>query len=471
MNFNFFEKKDVFLRKYYHIKMENKITIIGAGLAGSLLSIILAKRGFEVEIFEKRQDMRTQKVEAGRSINLALSHRGLKGLERAGIGKEILQEAIPMYGRVLHATNGQLTNVPYGKDKTEFINSISRSGLNIALLEMTKKFKNIHINFAHELIEVDLDAQIYTFENKNDKKTQKHYAQKVLAADGAGSILRNAIKNKIDFKENIDFLAHGYKELHISPTEKNGFKIEKNALHIWPRGQYMLIALPNLDGSFTCTLFFPNHGENSFDTLNTDEKIKDFFEENFADTIVLMPDLVSQFQKNPVGVLGTVRCNPWNFEDKVLLLGDAAHAIVPFYGQGMNCAFEDCVFLDDLIEQYYQEGNKNSWLDIFQKFNEFRPKQANAIADLALENFYEMRDGTASSAFLRKRALENILENHYPDYHSKYSLVTFHPEVSYSEAHRIGNFQDNFLLNLCEKIEDIKEIDVEKIYWEMKNQL
>lgn len=448
--------------------MENKITIIGAGLAGSLLSIILAKRGFQVEIFEKRQDMRTQKVEAGRSINLALSHRGLKGLERAGIGNEILQEAIPMYGRVLHALNGQLTSVPYGKDTTEFINSISRSGLNIALLNLAEKFENITINFAHELVEVDLDTQNYTFENKNNQTKKVHFAQKVLAADGAGSLLRNAIKNKIDFQENIDFLPHGYKELHIPSTENNGFQIEKNALHIWPRGQYMLIALPNLDGSFTCTLFFPNHGENSFDTLNNDEKVKDFFEKNFADTIDLIPNLVNEFQKNPVGMLGTVRCKPWNFEDKVLLLGDAAHAIVPFYGQGMNCAFEDCVFLDDLIQEYYQDNNPKSWLDIFEKFNELRPKQANAIADLALENFYEMRDGTAEPAFLRKRELEHLLENNYADYHSKYSLVTFHPEVPYADAHRIGNFQDNFLLELCRKNENIKQFDIEKIYQEIK---
>lgn len=448
--------------------MENKITIIGAGLAGSLLSIILAKRGFEVEIFEKRKDMRTQKVEAGRSINLALSHRGLKGLERAGIGKEILQEAIPMYGRMLHAINGNLTAVPYGKDASEFINSISRSGLNIALLNLAEKFDNIHINFAHELVEADLDAQTYTFEDKNNQTTKKHYAKKVLAADGAGSILRNAIKNKIKFEENIDFLAHGYKELHIPPAENNQFQIEKNALHIWPRGQYMLIALPNLDGSFTCTLFFPNHGENSFDTLNTDEKIKDFFNQNFADTMVLIPNLVQEFQKNPVGMLGTVRCSPWNFEDKVLLLGDAAHAIVPFYGQGMNCAFEDCVFLDDLIEKYYQKNDENSWLKICQIFNELRPKEANAIADLALENFYEMRDGTAEPAFLRKRELENILENKYTDYHSKYSLVTFHPEIPYSEAHKRGNFQDNFLLELCRKTENIKDINTENIYMEIK---
>ncbi len=448
--------------------MENKITIIGAGLAGSLLAIILAKKGFEVEVFEKRKDMRTQKVEAGRSINLALSHRGLKGLERAGIGQEILQEAIPMYGRMLHAVNGNLIAVPYGKNKSEFINSISRGGLNIALLNLAEKFENIHINFAHELTEADLDSQTYTFEDKNNQTTKKYHAKKVLAADGAGSLLRNAIKNKIKFEENIDFLLHGYKELHIPAAENNQFQIEKNALHIWPRGQYMLIALPNLDGSFTCTLFFPNHGENSFDTLNTDEKIKDFFEKNFADTMILIPNLVQEFQKNPVGMLGTVRCSPWNFEDKILLLGDAAHAIVPFYGQGMNCAFEDCVFLDDLIDTYYQKNDADSWLKVCEKFNDFRPKEANAIADLALENFYEMRDGTAEPAFLRKRELENILENKYNEYHSKYSLVTFHPEVPYSEAHQRGNFQDNFLLELCRKNENIKDINIEEIYQALK---
>jgi kynurenine 3-monooxygenase len=440
-----------------------RITLIGAGLAGSLLAIILAKRGYQVEIFEKRNDMRKQKVEAGRSINLALSHRGLRGLERAGIGKEILENAVKMPCRMLHTIDNQLLKVPYGKNENEYINSISRAGLNIVLLNLAEKFENITIHFGYELTEADIPEQTYTFFNKNNQKTEKYKFQRVLATDGAGSVLRKGLKFQSNFKESVDFLEHGYKELTILPDENGNFKMEKNALHIWPRGAYMLIALPNLDGSFTCTLFFPNEGENSFATLNTDEKIKDFFEKNFNDALNLLPNLIEDFKQNPVGVLGTVRCNPWHFEDKLLLLGDAAHAIVPFYGQGMNCSFEDCVLLDDLIEKY--EGN---WQQIFEIFNQIRPKDTNAIADLALENFYEMRDGTAEPAFLRKRQLENILENKYTDYHSKYSLVTFQPDVPYSEAHQKGNFQDQYLLDLCKNIENIQELNVENIYQDLK---
>lgn len=465
-----------------------KITLFGAGLSGSLLAIFLAKKGYEVTIFEKRADMRHAKVERGRSINLALSARGIRGLEKAGIAQEVLTQAIPMYGRMLHDTQGNLMEVPYGKNKTEYINSVSRTGLNIALLNLCDTFANIKIRFEHELISADLRTQEYTFKHKEQDFTQ--IIPHAIGTDGAGSVLRKALKKVLEdengvldeqsdknFKESITFLEHGYKELTILPnenakTEKERFLMEKNALHIWPRGSYMLIALANLDGSFTCTLFFPNHGENSFEELNTKEKINAFFEAKFKDTLTLIPDLAEQFLRNPVGNLGTVRCSPWFYKDRLLLLGDSAHAIVPFYGQGMNCAFEDCIFLDEFLQKNTENNHNNEKTNLektFEDFFAYRKPNADAIAELALENFYEMRDKTANPAFLRKRQLEHKLENMFEDYHSKYSLVTFHPEIPYTEAHRLGNAQDEFLISLCTPDDIfIEGFNLKKLYKTLK---
>jgi kynurenine 3-monooxygenase len=441
------------------------ITLIGAGLSGSLLAIYLAKRGYQVEVFEKRGDMRKMAVEAGRSINLALSARGIRALQDVGIADTVLQTAIPMYGRMLHSTEGALTFVRYGKDDSEYINSISRAGLNQALLEVADEFPNVNFHFQHVLSEVDLEANQLIFNDLQNNSFKKIHSDLNICTDGAGSVVRQAMVKKGITQETVEFLSHGYKELNIPASAKGDFQMEKNALHIWPRGTYMLIALPNADGSFTCTLFFPNEGEISFAGLDTVEKVKAFFQEKFADSIPLIPHLTEEFLHNPVGLLGTVRSKPWHFEDKFLLLGDSAHAIVPFYGQGMNCCFEDCFYLDKIIEK--SDGN---WQKIFSEFEQMRKPNADAIAELALENFIEMRDGTANPAFLRKRQLENILENQYTDYHSKYSLVTFHPEVSYVEAHRRGNWQDAFLLKICESIQSIDELNMEEIYSRLKSE-
>lgn len=440
------------------------INIIGAGLTGSLLAIFLAKRGYAVHVYEKRADMRKMKVEAGRSINLALSSRGIRALQQAGIAQEVLQHAIPMYGRMLHALQGTLTYVPYGKDESEHINSISRSGLNMALLDLAESFPNITLHFGYALERVDLVQGISYLKVMAGKEGDilEAKADHTFGTDGAGSVIRQAMETLPDFVQGAEFLAHGYKELTVPSTEDAGFQMEKNALHIWPRGTYMLIALPNLDGSFTCTLFFPNRGEYSFDTLKNPEQIQAFFEKTFPDTIALIPNLMHEFQHNPVGVLGTVKCAPWHFEDKFLLLGDAAHAIVPFYGQGMNASFEDCIELMPYLEA------SADWLKAFEDFGKMRKPNADAIADLAVENFYEMRDGTAQPAFLRMRQLESLLESQYPDYLSKYSMVTFHPEVPYSVAKARGNAQNTYLLALCEKHEDILEIDLKQVYEDLK---
>jgi len=442
--------------------MSSSINIIGAGLTGSLLAIYLAKRGYTVEVYEKRGDMRQTVVEAGRSINLALSSRGIGALEQAGIAEEVLQYAIPMQGRMLHAIQGALTYVPYGKDASEHINSISRSGLNIALLNLAESFANVHLHFSHTLTKADL-AEGKSYFQTAQGETVEAEAAHTFGTDGAGSVIRQAMEILPEFQQSTEFLPHGYKELTIPANALGAFQMECNALHIWPRGTYMLIGLPNLDGSFTCTLFFPMHGENSFDTLKTPEQVSTFFKQVFPDTLALMPDLVHDFQHNPVGLLGTVRCFPWHYGDKFLLLGDAAHAIVPFYGQGMNASFEDCVALMANLEE--AEGD---WGKTFEAFDKARKPDTDAIASLAVENFYEMRDGTAHPAFLRMRQLESLLEAQYPDYHSKYSMVTFHPEIPYSIAQQRGNAQNAYLLALCEKHEDVLEINTTDVYQALK---
>jgi kynurenine 3-monooxygenase len=442
------------------------ISIIGAGLSGALLAIYLGKKGYQVEVFEKRGDMRKVAVEAGRSINLALSNRGLMALRDLGIEKEVLKEAIPMYGRMLHALDGHLTFVRYGKDDSEYINSISRSGLNIALLNVADEFPNVNFHFNQLLERVDFDSNELIFKHILTNSLHKEKSDVTIGTDGAGSALRQAMIKQGICDETVDFLSHGYKELNIPAGNGGGFLIEKNALHIWPRGTYMLIALPNADGSFTCTLFFPNEGEISFAGLDDSQKVDDFFQQQFADSIPLIPDLKKEFLHNPVGLLGTVHTSRWHFEDKFLLLGDSAHAIVPFYGQGMNCCFEDCYFFNQLMEK-----NGDDWGKTFQEFEAMRKPNSDAIAELALENFIEMRDSTAEPAFLLKRQVEFMLENKYQDYHSKYSLVTFHPEFSYVQAHAIGNAQDEYLLKVCQKASSIAHLNTEEIYQHIKTQI
>ncbi|WP_299455773.1 NAD(P)/FAD-dependent oxidoreductase [uncultured Microscilla sp.] len=445
-----------------------KIIIVGAGLAGSLLSIYMARRGFQVEVYEKRPDMRKADISAGRSINLALSHRGIRALERANIAKQILADAIPMRGRMLHSVEGALTFVPYGKDDSEYINSISRGGLNIALMNIAEAYDKVSFMFNEACESVDFEAGTIELKNTQSGESRQIKGEVIIGADGAGSAIRAAIDGRLkeqdDFQNTTEFLAHGYKELTIPPGEAGAFLIDKNSLHIWPRGSYMLIALPNLDGSFTCTLFFPNEGENSFATLDTPDKVKAFFEATFADAVPYLPELTQEFFDNPTGLLGTVRCYPWHFGGKAVLVGDAAHAIVPFYGQGMNASFEDCIAFDECLEKYGNEG----WQKVFEEYQTLRKANSDAIATLAVENFYEMRDGVADPAFLRKRQLERMLENKYDDYHSKYSMVTFNPAISYAEAHKRGNRQNEFLLEVCRKVDSVDELNVDEIYAQLK---
>ncbi len=438
---------------------KQKVIIIGAGLSGSLLAIYLAKKQIECEIYEARADLRTEKLSAGRSINLALSNRGIAALKEVGLDEYMLAEAMPMFGRMIHAVDGQKKLLPYSGRKGEYINSVSRGGLNIALINEAEKYDGVKFFFNHQCHHIDYKSDRIYF-SINLKEPNDVAFDSVIATDGAGSAARNSMLHgavsRFDFSQK--WLEHGYKELHIPPSENGDFQMEKNALHIWARGSFMMIALPNFDGSFTCTLFLAHTGENSFEQLKDEKSLLEFFEKYFADAIPLMTDLTTDFFANSVGNLGTIKCFPWNVGGKSLLLGDSAHAVVPFYGQGMNASFEDCRILNQLIDKHGTD-----WKSIFDEFTNTRKPNADAIAEMAEENFYEMRDAVAGPVFQRKRELETKLEQTFPDYFSKYSMVTFREDLPYSVAKEKGNAQDKLLMEICAKVENIGEIDLREV--------
>ncbi len=416
--------------------MKKDITIIGAGLVGSLLSIYLAKRGHKVSIYERRGDMRLEKMSAGRSINLALSDRGLLALDKVGLSEEIKQIAIPMHGRQIHNLDGSTAFQPYGKEG-QYINSVSRATLNMKLMDLAEQH-GVEIHFNHKCISIDWKKKQITFELSNSElRTQN--SELIFGSDGdfsAARLQHQLQHDKFDYQQY--YIDCGYKELTIPPTVSGDFAMEINALHIWPRKDYMLIALPNLDKSFTCTLFFPFEGEASFSKLTTEEKVKEFFSTTFPDAVPLMPDYVNEFFNNPASSLVTVKCFPWIRDDKFALIGDAAHAIVPFFGQGMNCGFEDCRILDELIE-----SNGDDWTTILQQYQTLRKPDGDAIADLAVNNFTEMRERTASPKFLLQKKIEARLHDKYPDkWIPAYSQVTFSPHIRYSEALQRGQKQE-----------------------------
>ncbi len=416
---------------------DKKVTLIGAGLVGSLLSMYLAKRGYQVSIFEKRPDMRKAEYAGGRSINLALSHRGFNGLAAIGLADEIRKVGIPMYGRVLHQANGDVQYQPYGKEG-EAIYSVSRGGLNKKLMELADADPNIHITFEKNCIDVDIKNGICHFEDQQTKEKSSVQSDLILSADGAFSAARLALQTKSErFEYSQSYLDQGYKELTIPAGPNGTYLLEKEALHIWPRNNYMLIALPNLDGTFTCTLFFPFDGEVSFNSLKTREQVQAFLSKDFADVYAISPQIVDEYMANPNGSLVTVRSYPWSYEDKLGLLGDASHAIVPFFGQGMNSGFEDCFELGKLMDQY-----PGDWKTILSEFQISRKPNADAIADMALENFIEMRDKVADQKFLLRKKIEQKLSKLYPEnYISKYSLVSF-GTAPYKDALAMGFKQD-----------------------------
>ncbi len=409
---------------------------MGAGLVGSLISIYLAKRGYEVTVFEHHFDMRTHMFGGGRSINLALSNRGLRALEEVGLASQIRQQAMPMDGRMMHDQQGGLTFQPYGI-QGQFINSISRSGLNMLLINEAEKH-GVNFQFEHRCLNLDLTKTELTFQFYGG--TTHHQADLVIGADGAFSAVRSALQNSDRFEYSQHYIEHGYKELRIPPGENSSFLMEKNALHIWPRESFMMIALPNSDTTFTCTLFFPFDGALSFNKLQTPEEIQVFFEKTFPDVFPIMPTLIEDFRDNPTSSLVTVKCYPW-VKNNTLLLGDAAHGIVPFFGQGMNAGFEDCRILNQLLDRF-----EDRWDLTTQEFQKQRKPDTDAIAELALDNFVEMRDLVADPDFLLRKKIEAKLHEQYPKkWTPLYSLVTFHDQTRYSEALTAGKKQKEIM--------------------------
>ncbi|TWO33193.1 FAD-dependent monooxygenase [Seonamhaeicola sediminis] len=426
---------------------KQNILIIGAGLCGSLLALRLGQRGFNVTVYEKRPDLRKVNINAGRSINLAFSNRGIKAMKLVGLENKVKQLCIPMNGRMIHDEKGNTFLSPYSGRDYEYINSISRGDLNALLLTEAEKHENVTIHFNKKCESVDFEKTTALFKDYQTNTQFIEDADAIIGTDGAGSALRKSyyLGKKFLFSFSQDYLTHGYKELIILPEGKNNFKIFKNALHIWPRGNFMLIALPNLDGSFTVTLFLSyNEGEFNFSNLNTDEKVLEFFKKEFPDALAHMPNLLEDFNNNPTSPLGTVKCSPWFYKGNTLLMGDAAHAIVPFYGQGMNASFEDVVEFDKVLDE-----NLENWEATFKAYESSRKKNTDAIADLAIDNFYEMRDHVANPIFQEKRKLEMDLEKAFPnEYASKYSLVTFNEDLGYHDAMLKGRAQDKAILNM-----------------------
>ncbi|MGB2685711.1 MAG: NAD(P)/FAD-dependent oxidoreductase, partial [Olleya sp.] len=431
--------------------MPNKqnILIIGAGLCGSLLALRLGQRGYNVNVYEMRPDLRKTDISAGRSINLAFSDRGNKAMKLVGIEKQVEALCIPMNGRMIHDKQGNTFLSNYSGRDHEYINSISRGGLNALLLNEAEKHDNVTFHFNKKCKSVDFENTTALFEDYTSKDKFIEDADCIIATDGAGSALRKSyyLERKFLFSFSQNYLTHGYKELSILPTKTGDYKTYKNALHIWPRGDFMVIALPNLDGSFTVTLFLSYaEGEYNFNNLTTPEIVTEFFQQEFPDALALMPNLVEDFFENPTAPLGTVKCSPWHYKGNTLLMGDSAHAIVPFYGQGMNASFEDVVEFDAVLDKF--EGD---WETVFTEYEKTRKKDTDAIADLAIDNFHEMKDHVGQAIFQEKRKIEQALEKEFPsEYSSKYSLVTFNEHIGYREAMLRGRAQDKAILNLLD---------------------
>ena len=418
-----------------------RIIIVGGGLAGALQACLLGQAGFEVVVYERLPDPRMTGVLGGRSINLAISDRAIYGLKLAGLDQIVLNDAIAMRGRAIHSPTGQLSYQPYSKNPNDAINSVSRGGLNITMFDAADKLPNVTHHFDQRCVDVDLDKPAVQLLNTKTNETTWVEGDIVIGADGVYS----AVRDNMRFVERFDYdqlyLAHGFKELCIPPTKGGEFAMEPNALHIWPRGGYMMIALPNKDHTFTCTLFWPFEGENSFETIKKEADIQPFFQEHFPDAAALMPTLVEDYQANPTSSLMTIRCGPWYYKNKVVLIGDSAHAVVPFYGQGINAGFEDCAALMECIKVH--SGN---WEQVFSSYYKRRKENADAIRDLALSNFMEMRDRAASPVFRMKKKGERILHKLFPQWYLPlYNMISF-SRIPYAEAVKKAKAQDRVII-------------------------
>jgi kynurenine 3-monooxygenase len=425
-------------------RAEEPVNIVGAGLAGALLAVLLARRGFAVNVYERRPDPRLTTGERGRSINLALAARGMAALERAGMMERIRPLLIPMRGRMVHSISGETQLQPYGQREDEVIFSVSRAELNQVLIDEAARYPNVRLRFRHTCLGALPEAGTVRIRDEDAGRESESARGPTIATDGAGSAVRSSLAHAGLVTVREERLEHDYKELTL-PARQGRAALEPHALHIWPRGGFMLIALPNIDASFTATLFLARSGPDGFDSLSSPERLRSLFESQFADAARLMPDLIEEFAAHPQGQLGTLYTRPWHIGSQLLLLGDAAHAIVPFHGQGMNAAFEDCRVLDDLI------GRHESWSARFAHFERSRLPDTAAIAQMALENYIEMRDTVRDPAYIRRKALAMALERRFPDHFiPRYSMVMFHPEISDAEALRRGAAQEKILRELDE---------------------
>jgi len=429
------------------------VTIAGAGLAGALLATLLARKGWSVQMFEKRPDPRVRAYEGGRSINLALAERGLHALRQAGLQDAVMAQAVMMRGRMVHAADGSTQLLRYGKDDSEVIWSVHRGRLNISLLDAAEA-AGAKIRFDTRLESVDFDARRIRLVNDHDRSAEELGFEVLIGADGAGSSLRAALANEMELGERFEPLGHGYKELEIPPGADGGFQLEPHALHIWPRGGYMCIALPNTEQTFTVTLFLPGEGEPSFATLPDLAAARALYQRDFADALALIPDFDADWTGNPTGSLGTLRLDHWHLDGRAVLIGDAAHAMVPFHGQGMNCAFEDCVALARHIEQ------ARDWNSAFAGFEAERRPNAQAIQEMALENYVEMRDQVDDADFLLQRQLERLLAQRHPGrFVPRYSMVSF-LRVPYATAQERGKIQRQILVECCAGLASVEEVDL-----------
>ena len=434
------------------------ITLIGAGLVGSLLAVLLAKRGFKVEIFERRADMREENISAGRSINLALANRGIYPLEQAGLMDQVRPILTTMKGRMIHELDGSQNFQSYGQKPEEVIYSVSRGELNKICMNAAEETGLVTIHFNQKCDSVDFDEHTIQLINQQTNEITRQSFARIIGTDGSASAVRTAIHNVESEEHNVIPLGHSYKELRIPSGPEETFKIDANSLHIWPRGGYMLIALPNEDGSFTVTLFMPTDGETSFEKIDTEDRVEQFFTQHFKDTLSLLPDLKKDYFDNPTGRLATVKCSPWNYQDKAFIIGDAAHAIVPFHGQGMNCAFEDALELVEVID--HQEASKDlNWEKVFSTVHVNRKNNSDAIADMAIENYVIMRDSVRDEKFILRIALAFELEKRFPKYFCpRYSMVMFH-RLPYSKAKQRGEIQEEILHQLILNATSVEDVD------------
>jgi kynurenine 3-monooxygenase len=438
------------------IDQTETVTLAGAGLVGSLMALFLARRGFQVDVLERRPDMRRETVEAGRSINLAISARGLYGLRQVGLEEEALRHAIPMRGRMIHPLAGELALQPYGEDESQHINSISRAWLNQYLMTHAERTGKVRIRFKQRIQHVDFGSGTLTVVDEDSGATREERTAVLLAADGSGSTVRQEMARRPGYTSTQELLSHGYKELTIAAGPGGAFRIEKHVLHIWPRGLFMLFALPNEDGSFTCTLNLPFEGPVSFASLDSPSKLTAFFQEYFPDALPLMPALTHDFFHHPTGSMVTVKGAPWHVGGQAVVLGDAAHAMVPFFGQGMNCGFEDCGVLDGLLARH------SRWEEAFAEFFRLRKPHADAIADMAVENFIEMKDKTASPRFLLEKQVEKVLLRAFPgQFLSRYALVSF-SRVPYRLAYEVGTIAGGIVSELTEGLTRAEDVELDR---------